>query len=126
MDTEFELRKVKRASGQFTWDDLNPIAQSLIQESSKVVTLWKNKWMRVGNYWILNKEVGGNMDDAIARLVTRPYRPFINWVLLPLARIFDKGTWVVWWETVPDTNIVIDIWYIGDGSGGVVLAAEHK
>jgi len=46
--------------------------------------------------------------------------------LLTVAEVRDAGKLVLWWERVPGTGIVIDIWFVGDGSEGVALAALSK
>ncbi len=114
----------KRESGNFTWEDLDTWAQKQIVEGAKVYVLKKNKWVLVDNVQVLLKEQRSDMDDSFARVVTRPNRPFLNWFLLPIANLRDKGSWVMWGATAPDTDILIDEWYVGDGSEGIVLAAQ--
>ena len=116
-------RLAKRDGAQFSYSDLNSFAQMQVLVGSPVVVLTPNKWVKLANQWFLCKQVSGNIDDAYARLITRPCRPLLDWVLLPIAKFKDAGTWVIWGAKILSTNIVLDVWYVGDGSEGVALAA---
>jgi hypothetical protein len=35
----------------------------------------------------------------------------------------DKGRWIIWGGNLPHSDIVIDVWYVGDGTPGIALAA---
>lgn len=125
-EQEIAELKAKRAKGNFTWKDLSSYVQEKVAEGTAVFVLKKNKWVVVDNtFQVLMKEHVWDMDDTYVRIVTRPHRPYLNWFYLPIFRNKnkDEGEWVTSWGIIPNTNIIIDVWYVGDGSEGVVLAA---
>lgn len=119
-------RLEKRDSGKFTYSDLNNSAKVKVTENASVVVLPPNKWVKLNNQWLLCKEIGSTFDYAFIRLITRPCRRFLDWLLLPIASSRDEGVWVIWGDKIPNTNIFVDVWYVGDGSGGVALAVTEK
>ena len=127
MDTyDLKTRLAKKAGGQFAYKDLSSLTQEKFPNGANVSTLPVGKWVKVGDYWLLNKGVNGDLDDAWVLLVVRRNRPLLNWLVLTVAEVRDAGKLVLWWERVPGTGIVIDIWFVGDGSEGVALAALSK
>lgn len=122
---EAEKLRAKRELGKFTRKDLSKYVQKRVAKGTDVASLIMNKWVLVDNTQVLLKGQGSDMDNAYARVVTRPNRPLLNWFYLPTAS-FEEGDWVTWWCMIPKTNIIIDIWYAGDGSEGIVLAALTK
>jgi hypothetical protein len=118
-----ETRLEKRANGPFVLEDLSDWVQERVAPKATVIRLIRGKWVKAGNFWLLLQEVRSDLDDAYIRVVVRPDSPFLNWLLLPLAAN-DEGDWVAWWNKIPGTNLMLDIWYVGDGSEGVALIAE--
>ena len=126
MEYNYEERKNKEESGNFTWDDLSDYVQKRSSKSGGVVVLKENKWVLIGNVQVLLKETTFDMDTSYARIVTRPHLPWLDWLLLPIARLSDSGHWLMKEETCPNTNVIIDVWFVGDGTGGIYLAAQTK
>lgn len=122
---EAEELRAKRKLEKFTRKDLDEYVRNKIAKEVVVSTLIRGKWVLVGNTQVLLKDQASNMDDAYAKVVTRPNQPLLNWFYLSTAR-FDEGEWVMDWCVIPNTNIIIDFWYAGDGSEGFVLAAPAK
>jgi len=122
-DFDVGSRRAKKDRGKFGFEDLSIFIQEQVRPDAKVTRLPVGKWVKVGNLWLLNKCVRADLDDAFALIVTQPDRPFLNWLYLPKAAV-QEGTWVTWWRKIPDTNLILDVWYVGDGSPGVVLVVN--
>jgi hypothetical protein len=112
--------------GDYNWYDLHTWVQDLVSNDTEVQALNKSRWVLVGNTYVLLKELSADVEDSFARVVIRPKtQPFLDWFFLLITRFRDEGEWYRWGSTIPDTNIVIDVWYYGDGrTEGIVLAAE--
>lgn len=109
--------------------DLPEYMQKKAIPNTKVHILKLGKWTLIGNTWILVKSFDNNLEDAWAYIVTRKNKPFWNWAILPIAKMCDKGTAVMDWQEIETTKIILDFWYIGDGTGGnpiAFLSKEHE
>ena len=124
MKYDLTKRLAKKKSEKFTRNDLADYVQGQVSEEAAVVALKTGKWLAVGNFWILLKKQSYDAEDSYAQIVTCPHLPFLNWLFLLHAKWFDDGKWVTAWDKCPGTNIIIDVWYVDDGSGGTVLAVE--
>jgi len=120
MDEKTSIRRAKKASGNFTTADLSTYVRSLVTESSPVYALKLGEWMHVGNHWLFMKSSGSDMDDAWVNLIV--LYGTANRIQREIAQRRQSTVQVVWDEKIPGTNIYVDFWYVGDGSGGVALA----
>lgn len=122
---DLATRLAKKDSGKFDWNDLSPWIQKKVDPNSKVFHLPIGKWIKVGNIWLLNQEIRNDLDDAFVRVLTRVNVPFLNWLILPFAAL-RKGEWVMWCNKIPHTDLIIEVWFVGDGSQGFALVAESR
>ncbi len=120
MDERTQMRMAKKANGHFTTADLSTYVRSLVSEDAPVYVLKLGEWVRVGNHWVFMKSSGSDMDDAWVNLIV--LNDTVNRVQREIAQRRQPTVQVVWDEQIPNTNIYVDFWYVGDGSGGVALA----
>lgn len=116
----------KRDSGDFTLQDVAEYLQDKAKPGTKVYVLKVGEWVRVGGHLLYLKSIGGNMDDAWIDVVVREYNPLLHKLALQLIAKLAKSINVVWWHKIPNTNLLLDVWYVGDGSGGTALVFEAK
>jgi hypothetical protein len=126
MDYDFDSRVAKSKARNFGWGDLSKYLQERIPENTPVYVLEVGKWVRVGKFQIILLEQASDIDNAYLRVMARLDNNLTNWLVLPLSKLLDRGKWIMQWQECPDTDVFVDVWYIGDGSGGIVLAAETK
>jgi hypothetical protein len=144
MELSVDLKRQKRDEGNFTRDDMAEYVRKTIAEGTPVSVLKTGEWVQVGDYQLMLTDTTESLDSAYARVVVEPDHPNWNWLLLPLAKFRDQRSleemkharkkqvynhrmenkwWVMDWCKCEDAKIVIYFWYVGDGSGAVVLAA---
>jgi len=118
-------KREKRDTGNFVREDLSSYAQDKVAEGTKVLVLREKIWTRVGDTWVLLKEFSWSMDDANARVVTRKHVPFL-FAFIACFAYDSPGDWVYVGDVIPGTDVVIDDFYVGDGSPATVLVAQAK
>ncbi|MFZ5424669.1 MAG: hypothetical protein ACOZAO_02610 [Patescibacteria group bacterium] len=121
------LRSAKKKSGDFTQKDLAQFVRERAQPDAQVTVLKENKWVKVGNWWLKLVSQASNMDDAWITVIVRPNTPYMNWVRH--LNIHENGMetlTVLWWYEIGKTGLLLDIWYVGDGSEGVALVVPAK
>lgn len=126
MDARTAERIAKRSSGKFTLQDLYSYIREKAKIDANVIALKVGKWERVGKYHLLLKKVSGDMDDAFIYVVVHKHFPAPNWLNLLVASLKAKPIWAIWWQTLPGTDLLLDVWYVGDGSEGIPLIVESK
>lgn len=124
--TDIATRRAKMKKGKFAFEDLSEFLQQKVVKNSKIITLHKNRWIRLGRYIVFNKQIGNDQNDAYALLVVKPNIPLLNWLLLPLAIATDKGEWIIRWAKIPKTKYFLDIWEVGNDTESIALAAKAK
>lgn len=124
IDDRIRASIAKRDSGNFTLNDVSEYLQKKAKPETKVYALKLQQWVKVNNYQLFLKSVSGDMDDAWIHVVVKNHNPWLNWLILPIASHFAKDDLVVWWQQIPNTLLMLDVWYVGDGSGGVPLVFE--
>lgn len=119
-------RRTKLEEGTITLQDLSGDIHKNAVPNAKVYILKINRWTRVGEYQLLVKQTCNNLEDAWINVVVRANRPVFNWLLLPIARIIGSVVEVGNWNVIPNTNLRLDFFYIGDGTEGTPIVFETK
>ncbi len=120
------VNREKRDTGNFTIEDVAEYLQKKAKPDAKVYPLKIDQWVKVGQHQLYVKSLSGDMDDSWIHVIVKQDSPWLNWIVLPFARLFTEPKIVVWWRKIPNTDLILDVWYVGDGSGGVPLVFEEK
>lgn len=126
IDSETEAKIAKRDNDYFDLEDVAYYLRKQAKDGAKVYALKRKRWIRAGKYMLFLDAVSGNMDDAWIYVIVANDRKLLNWLILPFVRWFYQTEIVVWWNKIPKTNLLLDVWYVGDGSGGTPLVFEAK
>ncbi len=118
------VNREKRDTGNFTIEDVAEYLQKKAKPDAKVYPLKIDQWVKAGRYQLYVKSLSGDMDDSWIHVIVQQDNSWLNWIVLPFAKLFSEPKIVVWWRKIPNTDLTLDVWYVGDGSGGVPLVFE--
>lgn len=111
-----KIKKFRR--GKYDVEDLSNYLKKRVRAGASVVPLRERRWTKVGEYWIYLKDVHIGTDDSWIEVM------IVKKVGLICKFIVDKPISVVEWGVIADTNLVFEMWFVGDSVNSVPLMVE--
>lgn len=111
-----KIKKFRR--GKYDVEDLSDYLKKRVRPGASVVPLREKRWTKVGEYWIYLKDVHIGTDDSWIEVM------IVKKVGLICKLIVDKPISVVEWGVIADTNLVFEMWFVGDSVNSVPLIVE--
>ncbi len=82
------VNREKRDTGNFTIEDVAEYLQKKAKPDAKVYPLKIDQWVKVGQHQLYVKSLSGDMDDSWIHVIVKQDSPWLNWIVLPFARLF--------------------------------------
>lgn len=117
MPSDALMAKIKQG---FTVADLSSYIQSKVKPDARVYVLKKREWVVAGKFKLFLLDIGGDPESDWVEVLVAKYQNLTDGYVLA------GGPFVVAdWNKIPGTNLFFDVWYAGDGSGGISLVVEE-
>lgn len=110
--------------GSFNMYDLSDYLVKRVKPDTAVVPLKMKRWTKVGGYWIYLCDDWIGLDDSWIDILVAKDSGFLGFVSKLYSWFFGKKISITDWQTVPGTNLIFEMWFVGDSEHSVPLLAE--